>query len=102
MAQSGVNSFPEKAKEAKRRSWNKNEAGIKTELEQENNMAARDTIRKKPKDTKGTFIRLLRYIGRYKWILLLVFALCFISNILALLGPSMAGAAINEAAAGAG
>ncbi len=65
-------------------------------------MAARDTIRKKPKDTKGTFKRLLRYIGRYKWILLLVFALCFISNILALLGPSMAGAAINEAAAGAG
>lgn len=65
-------------------------------------MAARDTIRKKPKDTKGTFMRLLRYIGHYKWILMLVFALCFISNMLALLGPSMAGAAINEASAGAG
>lgn len=65
-------------------------------------MAARDTIRKKPKDTRGTLIRLLSYIGQYKWILLLVFALCFVSNILALLGPSLAGSAINEAAAGAG
>lgn len=65
-------------------------------------MASRDTVRKKPKDTRGTFKRLLRYIGLYKWILMLVFALCFTSNILALLGPSMAGAAINEAAAGAG
>lgn len=65
-------------------------------------MAARDTIRKKPKDTRGTLIRLLSYIGQYKWILLLIFALCFVSNILALLGPSLAGSAINEAAAGAG
>lgn len=64
-------------------------------------MAARDTVCKKPKDTKGTFKRLLRYIGHYKWILMLVFALCFTSNFLALLGPGMAGAAINEAA-GAG
>ena len=65
-------------------------------------MAARDTVRKKPKDTKGTFKRLIAYIGHYKWILMVVFALCFTSNFLALLGPSMAGAAINEAAAGAG
>lgn len=65
-------------------------------------MAARDTIRKKPKDTKGTFKRLIAYIGYYKWILAMVFALCFTSNVLALLGPSMAGSAINEAAAGPG
>lgn len=65
-------------------------------------MASRDTVRKKPKDTKGTFKRLLHYIGYYKWVLMLVFALCFTSNILALLGPSMAGSAINEAAAGVG
>lgn len=65
-------------------------------------MAARDAIRKKPRDTKRTFKRLIVYIGHYKWILMLVFILCFTSNILALLGPSMAGAAINEAAAGAG
>lgn len=65
-------------------------------------MAARDTIRKKPKDTKGTLRRLLFYVGQYKWILALVFVFCFTSNILALLGPSLAGSAINEAAAGAG
>lgn len=65
-------------------------------------MAARDAIRKKPKNTKGTLKRLLSYIGQYTWILILIFVLCFISNILALLGPSLAGSAINEAAAGAG
>lgn len=65
-------------------------------------MAARDTIRKKPKDTKGTIRRLLSYIGQYKLVLGIVFLLCFISNILALLGPGLAGSAINAAAAGAG
>lgn len=65
-------------------------------------MAARDTIRKKPKDTKGTLKTLLSYIGQYKWILLFVFVMCFVSNILALLGPDLAGSAINEASAGAG
>ena len=65
-------------------------------------MAARDTIRKKPKDTRGTLRTLLIYIGQYKWILALTFVLCFISNILALLGPSLAGSAINEASAGIG
>lgn len=65
-------------------------------------MAARDTIRKKPKDTKAAFRRLLHYIKKYRWVLLLVFTLCFASNILALLGPSLAGSAINEAAAGVG
>ena len=65
-------------------------------------MAARDTVRKKPKDTKGALKRLLVYIGQYKWLLSIIFALCFTSNVLALLGPSMAGAAINAASAGAG
>lgn len=65
-------------------------------------MAARDAIRKKPKDTKAAFRRLMLYIRNYKWILLLVLVLCFVSNVLALLGPSLAGSAINEAAAGAG
>lgn len=65
-------------------------------------MAARDSIRKKTKDTKGTLRRLLSYIGQYKWFLILILVLCFASNILALLGPSYAGNAINAAAAGAG
>ena len=65
-------------------------------------MASRETVRKKPRDTKGALRRLLRYIGEYRWLLVFVIILCFVSNILALLGPSMAGAAINAAAAGAG
>ncbi len=59
-------------------------------------------VRHKPKDAKGTLLRLLRYTSEYKWILLLVAALCVTSNVLALFGPSLAGKAIGEAAAGAG
>ncbi len=65
-------------------------------------MARMDSVRRKPKDARGTFRRLIAYIGQYKWILAAVFALCFVSNILALLGPGLAGSAINEAAAGPG
>lgn len=65
-------------------------------------MAKRDTILRKPKDTKGTLIRLLGYMAEFKWVLLFVLCLSFISNVLALLGPSLAGKAINEAAAGKG
>ncbi len=60
------------------------------------------TIMKKPKDTKGTFLRILSYIAQYKLILIFVILLSFASNILALLGPSLAGDAIKEAAAGVG
>ncbi|MCD7746382.1 MAG: ABC transporter ATP-binding protein/permease [Lachnospiraceae bacterium] len=65
-------------------------------------MPANATVMKKPKDTGGTLRRLIRYMAVYKWILLLVLILCLVSNILSLLGPSLAGSAINEAAAGAG
>lgn len=65
-------------------------------------MAKRDTIMKKPKDTKGTLLRLLTYMAEFKWIILGVLILSFTSNALALLGPSLAGGAINEAAAGKG
>lgn len=56
----------------------------------------------KPKDTKGAFRRLLAYALHDKWILLLVLILSLLSNLLALFGPSLAGKAINEVAAGAG
>ncbi len=65
-------------------------------------MASRDAVLKKPKDTKGTLRRLLTYMAEFKWILLVALILSFISNVLALLGPSLAGNAINEAAAGKG
>lgn len=58
--------------------------------------------RNRPKDTKGTLLKMLSYLSHYKWILAFVMVLCIISNILALLGPSYAGSAISEAAAGKG
>lgn len=60
------------------------------------------TVMKKPKDAKGSLRRVLSYLSDYKVILLFVFALSIASNVLALLGPSLAGAAINEAEAGVG
>ena len=65
-------------------------------------MAKRDAVLKKPKDTKGTLLRMLRYVGDFKWLLALVLVLCLTSNLLALLGPDLAGKAINAAAAGKG
>jgi len=65
-------------------------------------MARANFTSKKPKDTKGTFLRLLSYIGAYKMVLLFVLLLCFCGNLLSLWGPNFAGKAINEAAAGAG
>ena len=65
-------------------------------------MAKRDAVMKKPKDTKGTLLRLLGYMKEFKWIILIVLILSFASNVLALFGPKLAGEAINEAAAGKG
>ena len=65
-------------------------------------MAKRDAVLKKPKDTKGTIIRLLKYVADFKWILAGALILCLTSNVLSLLGPYLAGKAIKEAAAGVG
>ncbi len=56
----------------------------------------------KPKDTRGTLLRMLKYLASYKYLLFLAIALSFASNLLALQGPRYAGLAINEADAGAG
>ncbi len=60
------------------------------------------TEMKKPKDARGTFRRLLSYIVDYKRIILIAIILSFIGNICGLISPSLAGKAINEAAAGVG
>lgn len=65
-------------------------------------MPPKQTIREKPKDTKGALKRILSYLGSYRLMIAFILFLCIASNILALLGPSMAGSAINEAAAGVG
>ena len=53
------------------------------------------TVMKKPKDTKGALRRIFTYLANYKLILLLILVLCVVSNILALLGPNLAGDAIG-------
>lgn len=58
--------------------------------------------RDRPKDTKGTLKKMLSYLGTYKVVIFGVFVLCFASNMLALLGPSLAGKAISEVTAGQG
>ena len=63
---------------------------------------ARDTVMKKPKDTRGALRRILRYLGPWRYIILGVIALSLVSNLMNLWGPSLAGSAIREAAAGAG
>ncbi|MBR6027775.1 MAG: ABC transporter ATP-binding protein [Clostridia bacterium] len=65
-------------------------------------MARRDSIMSKPKDTRGALRRLLRELGQFRLLIALVAAMCLCSNVLALLGPSLAGQAIQEAAAGPG
>ena len=57
---------------------------------------------KKPKDSRGTLRRLISYLAQYRGLIILIIVLCLGSNVMALLGPSLAGQAINEAAAGAG
>ncbi len=56
----------------------------------------------RPKNTRGTLFRAIRYLSSYKYLLFLAIALSFAGNLLALQGPRFAGKAINEAAAGAG
>ena len=58
--------------------------------------------RGKPRDAKGTLIRILQYLASYRWIVFLFLICAFASNIGNLLGPSFAGEAIGEAEAGVG
>ena len=62
----------------------------------------KQTVMKKPKDARGTFRRLVKYISEFWLFFLIAFALSLAGNVCGLLGPGLAGNAINEAAAGAG
>jgi len=62
----------------------------------------RNTKKEKPRDAKGTLLRIWRYVTRYRVWMVLIAVMCICSNLLALVGPSLAGSAINEAAAGVG
>ena len=66
-------------------------------------MPPRNTIAEhKPKDGRKALRRILSYVKEFRLLILLAIILSFTSNILSLIGPSLAGKAINEAAAGAG
>ena len=56
--------------------------------------------KERPKDTKGTLLRIVRYLMAYRWLVLLFLAFAFLSNIGNLLGPRFAGKAIGAAEAG--
>ena len=62
----------------------------------------RQTILNKPQNTKGALRRLTAYIVRYRAAVILLLLLCLTANVLALMGPALAGSAIHEAEAGAG
>ncbi len=56
----------------------------------------------RPNDSKRTLKRLFSYLAEYKLTVAVIILCCLISNVLALIGPSLAGKAINAASAGAG
>ena len=65
-------------------------------------MAPRERFaqKKRPKDTKGTLLRIARYLSGYLWIVLLLVCLSFLSNLGNLMGPRFAGKAIGIAEEG--
>lgn len=55
----------------------------------------------KPKNRKGTILRLLVYMMQYKYLLLLALVLTIGSNLLSLVGPMLSGYAIDAIEPGA-
>jgi len=62
----------------------------------------RGAANSKPKDTKGTLRRVLKYLMRYRVVVIALFVCALLSNVGSLLGPSFAGKAIGAATAGPG
>ena len=56
----------------------------------------------RPKDSRKALRRILSYVKEFRLLIVLAVIMSFAANILSLIGPSLAGKAINEAAAGAG
>ena len=62
----------------------------------------RGRVKERPKNAKKAILRLLQYLKPFRWAVLASCLLAFAGNILNLLGPRFAGAAIEAADAGAG
>ena len=60
----------------------------------------RGKVKERPKDTRGTLRRIIKYLMEYRWLVLLFLLCAFLSNIGNLLGPRFAGEAIGVAEAG--
>ena len=60
------------------------------------------TVPEKPKNRKKVLTRLWRYLYQYKWHLLAALLLTFSSNLLALIGPTLSGRAIDAIGVKAG
>ncbi len=65
-------------------------------------MAEKQKKYEKPKNRKGTVLRLGRYMMQYKYWMLLAFVLTIASNLLSLMGPMLSGYAIDAIEPGVG
>lgn len=64
--------------------------------------AVTGNVAQKPRDTKGTLLRLWGYLSRHKWIVFIALLLTVSSNLLALVGPMLSGYAIDAIGTAAG
>ena len=51
--------------------------------------------KRKPKHAKRTLLRIIKYLAVYKWVVLALVILAFLSNLGNLIGPQLAGEAIG-------
>lgn len=65
-------------------------------------MAEKQKKYEKPKNRRGTILRLGRYLMQYKYLMLLAFGLTIASNLLSLMGPMLSGYAIDAIEPGVG
>lgn len=65
-------------------------------------MAEKQKKYEKPKNRRGTILRLMQYMIQYKYLLLLALVLTVGSNLLALVGPMLSGYAIDAIEPGRG
>ena len=59
----------------------------------------RNAKRERPRNAKGTLLRILRYSSESRFAILAILALVLVGNSLALLGPTLAGKAVGAASA---
>ena len=52
-------------------------------------------IREKPKDVKGTVVKLMKYIGKSKYLVVAIMITTLVTTFLSLLGPKLQGKAID-------